>query len=47
MPGADLFALRDGSKDRTIYSLIREDSPEAPAERFLEYLKDAIPPAKA
>ena len=40
--GVRIFELRDGPDDRVIYSLIREDTPEGPAQRFLEYLKEGL-----
>ena len=44
--GVRTFHLQDGPKDRVIYSLVREDAPAEPAERFLEYLKGAFNPAE-
>ena len=44
--GVCAFELRDGPDDRVIYSLIREDAPEGPAERFLEYLREELNPAE-
>ena len=44
--GMRLFELREGPEDRTVYSLVREDGPEPPVERFLQYLKDEMNPAE-